>query len=59
MKFDRSDDKSKKPYEKPTLRTIELAAEEVMAVGCKTITGGGGAPTATPCDVGACTINGS
>ena len=24
------------PYEKPRLRIIELAAEEILAVGCKT-----------------------
>jgi hypothetical protein len=26
---------AKKSYEKPALRSIELAAEEVLAVGCK------------------------
>jgi hypothetical protein len=26
----------KKDYEKPVLRVIELAAEEVLSVGCKT-----------------------
>ena len=25
----------KQPYSKPRLRTIDLAAEEVMAIGCK------------------------
>ena len=25
----------RRPYEKPALRIIELAAEEVLAVGCK------------------------
>ncbi len=29
-------EKEKKAYEKPELRTIELAAEEVLSVGCKT-----------------------
>jgi hypothetical protein len=29
-------EKEKRTYEKPTLRTIELAAEEVLTVGCKT-----------------------
>lgn len=29
-------EKRKKAYCKPELRTIELAAEEVLAVGCKT-----------------------
>jgi hypothetical protein len=36
------------PYEKPKLTIIELAAEEVLAVGCKTASGGsavGGGPT--------------
>jgi len=38
----------KKPYEKPRLRIIELAAEEVLAIGCKTTgasSGVGGGPT--------------
>jgi hypothetical protein len=30
----------KKPYEKPELRIIELAAEEVLAAGCKLSFGG-------------------
>ena len=30
------EEKEKKTYEKPKLRTIELAAEEVLTVGCKT-----------------------
>lgn len=29
----------KEPYVKPVLRRIDLAAEEVLAVGCKTVTG--------------------
>lgn len=33
--------KGKKPYKKPLLRKIELAAEEVMVVGCKQVTGAG------------------
>ena len=36
MKFGEKKKKSRKPYEKPRLRTIELAAEEVLATGCKT-----------------------
>jgi hypothetical protein len=28
---------SKEPYEKPELVVIELKAEEVLAVGCKTV----------------------
>ncbi len=30
---------SKLPYEKPRLRTIQLAAEEVLAISCKTASG--------------------
>jgi len=44
---------NKRPYEKPQLRTIELAAEEVLAVGCKLPTSPGGpigmTCTAVPC----------
>jgi hypothetical protein len=46
-----SDDKKVKktcPYEKPKLRIIELAAEEVLGIGCKTFASGsavGGGPT--------------
>ena len=29
----------KQPYEKPCLRVIDLAAEEVLAVGCKANSG--------------------
>jgi hypothetical protein len=29
----------KKKYEKPVLRIIELAAEETMTIGCKTLSG--------------------
>lgn len=30
----------KRPYEKPELTVIEFSAEEVLATGCKTPTGG-------------------
>ncbi len=33
-------DRNKKKYEKPVLRIIELAAEEVLAAGCKLSFGG-------------------
>ena len=32
--------KKRKVYEKPRLRTINLEAEEVLAVGCKIASGG-------------------
>lgn len=39
---------SRREYEKPALRIIELAAEEVLGVGCKT----------TPVDAGGVAGNG-
>lgn len=48
--------KSKKAYEKPRLRVIELAAEEVMGVGCKTLTSVG---PLTLCNVLNCFNTGS
>jgi len=38
MRSQQNKKKIKQPYQKPRLRTIELAADEVLAVGCK-ITG--------------------
>lgn len=40
---------AKLPYEKPELRTIELAADEVLAAGCKVASGirGPGKPKQT------------
>ena len=35
MKKDTINKKEKQPYEKPVIRTIELVADEVLAVGCK------------------------
>jgi len=40
-KFNRDKDKQpRQPYEKPGLKTIELAADEVLAIGCKTQSSG-------------------
>jgi hypothetical protein len=33
------EEKKKQTYEKPTLRTIQLNADEVLAVGCKVAKG--------------------
>jgi len=33
---------AKRPYTPPRLRTIELVADEVLAVGCKTVAGAPG-----------------
>jgi len=32
----KENEKKKQPYEKPRLRTIELVAEEVLGIACKT-----------------------
>lgn len=59
MKREHDNDKSKQPYEKPGLRIIQLAAEEVLAVGCKLSSGGGHLPVATPCNAIGCSGIGS
>ncbi|MBA4386566.1 MAG: hypothetical protein C0404_01215 [Verrucomicrobia bacterium] len=51
-------EKVKRPYKKPVLRTIELSAEEVLSVGCKTLSGGFDAG-ATPCSLNNCSAMGS
>jgi len=43
----------KLPYEKPELKSFSLVAEEVMSVGCKTATAGGGF-TGINCIAGGC-----
>jgi hypothetical protein len=37
-------EKKRRAYQKPRLRTIELLAEEVLAVGCKTLNAPGSIP---------------
>ena len=34
--------KPKEVYEKPKLKIIELAADEILSLGCKTVSGGPG-----------------
>ncbi len=53
MKDGKNQEEKKKTYEKPRLRIIELAAEEVLAAGCK-LTGGGFAADAVPCAANNC-----
>ena len=49
--------RSRLPYEKPYLRTLDLAAEEVLAVGCKmAVTSGPIPPT---CLSSVCSADGS
>jgi len=48
----------KRRYEKPRLRTIKLAADEVLAKGCKMATPSAGRQN-TGCAAGGCFGNGS
>ncbi len=59
MKFDQEKEKGKRHYEKPMLRTIELAAEEVLAVGCKLASSGSAVGWPTNCIGGGCAGSGS
>jgi hypothetical protein len=45
-------DKKLEEYVKPRLRIIELAAEEVLGTGCKTVSGS--AVGAVPCHLNNC-----
>ncbi len=45
------------PYEKPLLRTLDLAAEEVLSVGCKMATSSG--PIPPTCLSSVCSADGS
>jgi hypothetical protein len=58
VKLDNKRGKEKQTYEKPRLRTIELAAEEVLAVGCKVDVGAPatGGPVGATCTDGQCNI---
>lgn len=48
----------RKKYQKPAVRVVELATQEVLAVGCKTATGGT-ASGKTPCKVPQCAASGT
>jgi hypothetical protein len=54
MELDNKKEKSKQAYEKPRLRTIELSAEEVMAIGCKTSFGDPAGVAGNGCTTGVC-----
>lgn len=53
------EENNKSVYEKPKLRVIDLAAEEVMATGCKTIAGTSIGKMGQPCSTGQCVSTGS
>ncbi|HXX82292.1 MAG TPA: hypothetical protein VEI46_12145 [Thermodesulfovibrionales bacterium] len=57
MEDDERKETTKRAYEKPVLRTIELVAEEVLAAPCKKAgTNAVGRPT---CTTRPCSLNGS
>ena len=58
MKREIKKEGEKRPYEKPKLTTIELAADEVLFIGCK-LASGGFAFGASPCPANFCTQDGS
>lgn len=58
MTSEQDRERTKLPYERPKLRIIELAAEEVLAIGCK-LTSGGWASGVTPCVASGCADAGS
>jgi len=53
VKASEAKQKVRKTYRKPTLRVVELAAREVLGLGCKT-DGGGRNLGVSPCNVGVC-----
>ena len=57
MEHDKTD-KDKQVYQKPTLRVIELAVDEVLAVACKT-TFSAPAVNGNGCLTGVCAHRGS
>jgi hypothetical protein len=59
VKFDDKKLKKTSRYEKPKLRIIELAAEEVLAVGCKTFSGGSAVSGGPTCMIRHCAGLGS
>jgi hypothetical protein len=52
MKDNYTQEQTKQVYEKPKLRAIDLTADEVLAIGCKTAHGGG--PNSPSCAVKKC-----
>jgi hypothetical protein len=53
----KKDKTPKQTYEKPRLRIIELAAEEILAVGCKTAPGPFGKLPLGGCTISACSVS--
>lgn len=51
--------REKEQYEKPLLRIVDLVAEEVLGVGCKSVALPASAGIAPPCAAGGCQQDGS
>jgi hypothetical protein len=51
--------RGKEPYEKPSLKILNLMAEEVLAVGCKNVGLPAAAGPSPPCMIQGCAQNGS
>lgn len=49
----------KKPYTSPKLKKIALKADEILAIGCKSASGGSSAAAPPPCTIGTCAGIGS
>jgi hypothetical protein len=50
MRNAQTENNKKKPYEKPTMRIINIAdSVQVLGIGCKTMTVGRTGPAANPC----------
>ena len=59
-KMDKEHAKKKQRYEKPDIQVIELAAEEVLGVGCKTTDSGVPGPQPLlSCIASMCALQGS
>jgi hypothetical protein len=56
MKQEKETETRRQAYKKPVLRTIDLAAEEVLDTGCKT---GGSATNSATCGVNSCSTIGT
>ncbi len=51
--------KQKKNYQKPEVTAIDLAADEVLAAGCKTASAAAAPGTPFCVDIGGCSVIGS
>ncbi|RJP84278.1 MAG: hypothetical protein C4518_20505 [Desulfobacteraceae bacterium] len=59
MSINKTNKKGKKSYQKPEVKAIDLAAEEVLSVGCKTATAPGTGLSPITCVASPCAAVGS